>query len=87
MIYRLTREYRGAEIRYRLLHYDQVLGGVIVRPEGDSIAILGRVSQPSDAKALNTMWRHFGIEKRVRIEDGEVRVSSPSSSEHNYLSP
>ena len=87
MIYRLTREFHGAEIRYKLLHYDRVLGGVIVRPEGDNVPIIGRVSQPSDAKALNTMWRHFGIEKRVRIEDGEVRVSSPSSSEYNYLSP
>lgn len=58
----------------KLYHYSVCLGGVRLVWSETPIAILGSVVSRGDRMALNTLYNHFGVPRRVRLLHGSLVI-------------
>lgn len=69
--YLARREFGGIS----LYHYGVLLGKV--RPVGDGyICVLGYPTSQFDVRALNGMWAHYKVGRRVYREKGKIKVEA-----------
>lgn len=57
----------------KLYHYGVPLGGVRFEGEEKKV-ILGWPVSLSDRRALNTMWKYYGVGKRVHLLNNEFHI-------------
>lgn len=81
-----TFRYYPQSVAVRLFHYGTCLGG-IRHTEVGTVPILGYPLGYSDCIALNTMWKHYGISKRVRIRQGFPQIISVEEGGEESPSP